>query len=221
MSETPREPRVEWSDAELAALERLRGASPPPDLEDEVVDALAEAGLVGGGAGAAGGAGAPGAPPASVPARRAWGWAALAAAACLAAFLAGLSISDRGAGTGPTEAARTFLVLLYEDASYETPATPEEQAARVREYAEWAAELRERGVEVRGEELAPAAEAAWLARRGGEVVATAGAPAGAAGALAGYFVLEAPSPAAAVEIARTLPHLKHGGTVVVRRVVEH
>lgn len=191
-----RDPQVEWTEAERAALDRLRAAGPPADLEEAVVDALAARGRI---AGSGGGGG-----DVRVPRRRALGWAALAAAACLAAFLAGRAISDRGAGVEPTARMGTYMILLYEDASYRAPATPEARAARVREYAAWAADLRERGIEIRGEELDPA-----------------GAPEGPAGVLSGFFLLEAPSAEAAEEIARTVPHLRHGGTVVVRRVVEH
>ena len=36
--------------------------------------------------------------------------------------------------------------------------------------------------------------------------------------LAGYFVIEAPSPQRATEVARTCPHLKYGGRVVVMTI---
>ena len=189
-------PRVEWTEAERAALDRLRAAGPPADLEEAVGVALAARGRI---ASSGGGVG-----DMRVPRRRALGWAVLAAAACLAAFLAGRAISDRGAGVEPTVAMGTYMILLYEDASYRAPATPEAHAARVREYAAWAADLRERGIEIRGEELDPA-----------------GALEGPAGVLSGFFLLEVPSAEEADEIARTVPHLRHGGTVVVRRVVEH
>ena len=113
------------------------------------------------------------------------------------------------------------MLLLYEDAAYRAAATSEDQADRVAEYVAWAGELRERGVEVEGEELAPAGESAWLDGRWDGVVAAEGAPGGTLGALAGYFVVAAPDLDAALAIARTTPHLAHGGTVVVRRVVEH
>jgi hypothetical protein len=87
----------------------------------------------------------------------------------------------------------------------------------VAEYSAWAAALRERGIEVEGEELAPPGEADRLAG----VEAGRGAPAGAAGTLAGYFLVEAEDQPAALAIARTTPHLQYGGTVVVRRVVRH
>jgi hypothetical protein len=217
--EKPRggEPAVEWTAAEKAVLERLRAGGPPADLEDSVLAALAGRGLVGGGSHA------PARPllePQSpnVPARRAWAWGAFALAAALAAFYAGISVSDRGTGRATAD---RYILLLYEDAAYRAPATPEEQADRVAEYVRWIEDVRERGIDVEGEELAPSEESEWLDGRGGEVGAAQGAPGGPLGALAGYFLVAAPDADAAVAIARTTPHLRHGGTVVVRRIVEH
>jgi hypothetical protein len=226
------EPDVEWSAAEAAALARLRAAGPPPDLEESVVAALVGEGLVGGegSAGSARGAAPDGrvASPARVPGRRAWAWGALALAASLAAFFAGMSISDRGAGredalpetVGPPAPER-WLLLLYEDAAYRAPATPEESAGRVAEYVAWVEDLREQGVVVDGEELAGPVESEMLDGRRGAIETGPGAPSGPVGTVAGYFVVEAPDREAAIAIARTTPHLAHGGTVVVRRIVRH
>jgi hypothetical protein len=218
------EPDVEWSSAEAAAFARLRAAGPPPDLEESVVAALAGEGLVGGGAMGPGAGGRP----ARVPSRRAWAWGAFALAACLAAFFAGISISDRGAGredalpgtVGPPAPER-WLLLLYEDAAYDAPATPEESAARVAEYVAWVEDLREQEVVVDGEELAGPVESEMLDGRRGAIETGPGAPSGPVGTVAGYFVVEAPDREAAIAIARTSPHLAHGGTVVVRRIVRH
>lgn len=219
------EPATGWNAAERAALERLRATGPPADLEDAVVAALAGRSLIRGGPAAA----RPSPPRSpSVPARRAWAWGVLALAAALAAFLAGISISDRGAGrtrasseAAPAGTVERYLLLLYEDAAYRAPATPEEQAARVAEYGSWVADLRERGIDIRGEELAPGAESARLDGRERGVREAVGAPASELGILSGYFLVAVADADAAVGIARTTPHLRHGGTVVIRRVVEH
>ena len=207
MSEREERGGTEWTAAERAALDALRAESPPADLEESVVAALAGEGLLVGGAGAE----SPQREDARrVPARRAWGWGALAVAACLAAFLAGVAISDRGAGRSPEvlpAAPERWMLLLYEDESYRAPATDEEHAARVAEYAAWARGLGERGISVEGEELAPESGAP--------------VPAEPRGVLSGYFIVEAADRAAAVAIARSNPHLAHGGTVVVRRIVQH
>ena len=207
---------VEWSAHERAALERLAQGAPPEDLEDSVVSALKKEGLVA---------------ERRVPAHRTWGWAGLALAASLAAFYAGLSVSERGAGrTGGDPAEPTtsivasperYLLLLYEDDAYLAPTTPAEGEERAAEYGAWAAGVHAQGVVIEGEELAPATESRTLDGRGGRVVETAGAPAAATGVVAGYFVIEAPDAGAAAAVARTMPHLEYGGTVVVRPVVPH
>lgn len=222
------EREVEWSAAEAAALDRLRAAGPPPDLEESVVAALAGEGLIGGEEVAGSSGIGTEARTARVPARRAWAWGGLALAACLAAFVAGIAISDRGAGRESAEpgtvgppSAEQWLLLLYEDAAYQAPATDEEHAGRVAEYAAWANDLAERGIVVEGEELAGPVDSEMLDGRRGAIETGPGAPSGPVGTVSGYFVIEAPDQAAAVAIARTTPHLAHGGTVVVRRIVRN
>jgi hypothetical protein len=216
----------EWSAAERAALARLARTEPPAELEDAVVSALASRRLVAPGGSAAD----PVRPPMEprVPARRVWAWAGLALAAGLAAFYAGLAVSDRGAGRGgdgttPAGAAAPgrYLLLLYEAEAYRAPTTPAEAEARVAEYSAWAAAVHAGGVPIEGEELAPDAESRMLDGSRGEVVETAGAPRASAGTLSGYFLIEAPNAVEAVAVARTMPHLEYGGTVVVRPVVPH
>lgn len=209
---------IEWTPDERAALERLAHEAPPDDLETSVVAALRHRGLVG-----SGGTG--------VPTHRRWGWAALALAASLAAFYAGIRVSDRGAGSAPpaptpapsqaATAPERFLLLLYEDDAYRAATTPTERHARVAEYSAWAGEVHAEGTIIDGEELAPPGESRMLDGRGDTVVESGGAPVGPTGTLAGYFVIEATDAAAAVATARTMPHLKYGGTVVVRRVIRH
>ena len=219
---------VQWSEPEAAALERLRAGAPPADLEESVVAALVGEGLVVGGETAGYSGIGTEARPARVPTRRAWAWGVLALAACLAAFVAGIAISDRGAGreealpeTVVPPAPERWLLLLYEDSAYQAPATDEELAGRVAEYAAWANDLAERGIVVDGEELAGPVDSEMLDGRRGPIETGPGAPSGPVGTVSGYFVIEAPDQAAAVAVARTTPHLAHGGTVVVRRIVRH
>jgi hypothetical protein len=214
----------EWSPAERAAFARLRAARPPADLENAVASALRARDLLV--------PDAPGdravRPPLvpRVPAGRVWGWAALAVAACVAAFYAGLSVRERGAGVAPDStthaipvASSRYLLLLYEDEAYRAPETPAEVEARVAEYSAWAADVDARGIAIQGDELAVPAQSWTLDASGGAVVETRGAPAAAAGTMAGYFVIEGVDADAAIAIARTMPHLEYGGTVVVRPIV--
>jgi hypothetical protein len=215
----------EWSPAERAAFARLAEAHPPAELENAVLSALRARDLL-----------VPDAPgdravrsplEPRVPAGRVWAWAGLALAACIAAFYAGLSVRERGAGvtaadstTGAVPVASSrYLLLLYEDEAYRAPETPAEVEARVAEYSAWAAEVDARGIAIQGDELAAPVESWTLDGSRGAVVETRGAPAAAAGTIAGYFVVEGVDAGAAVAIARTMPHLEYGGTVVVRPIV--
>jgi hypothetical protein len=65
--------------------------------------------------------------------------------------------------------------------------------------------IRRRGAEIHGEKLAPES------RR-------IGAAAAAEAPLGGYFIVEAKDWDAAMEIARSCPHLAHGGTIEVREI---
>jgi hypothetical protein len=215
----------DWSPAQRAALARLGETAPPADLENAVVSALRAQGLVAPVAPGAGHARPPSEP--RVPAGRGWAWAALALAACLAAFYAGLAVSKRGAGRtaetrtpAVTVAPNRYLLLLYEDAGYRAPETPSEAVARVAEYSAWATGVHAQGFAIAGEELA-VAESRTLDGSEGGIVETEGVPAAAAGTIAGYFVVEAADADEAVAIARTMPHLEYGGTVVVRPIVRH
>lgn len=125
-----------------------------------------------------------------------------AAAAVLAALLvAGGWLAGRGR---PVRAgAPRFALLLYEGRGFEGSVT----ADRVAEYRSWAAALRRSGVQVAGEKLSPAFR---------RVPATAAA--GDREVLAGFFVVGAPDLDAAEAIARSCPHLRHGGTIVVRPI---
>ena len=113
------------------------------------------------------------------------------------------------------------MLLLYEDESYRSPASSAEGEARSAEYGAWAAGVHAQGIAIEGEELAPVAESRTMDGRAGEVVESEGTLAAAAGVVAGYFVIEAPDAAAAAAIARTMPHLEYGGTVVIRPIEPH
>ena len=98
-----------------------------------------------------------------------------------------------------------YALLLYGVPPEDTGAV---HAARAREYGQWALGLR--GARwVGGHELAG-------------VVETLGPRDAAApewhDQLAGFFIIEAPSAERATEVARTCPHLKYGGRVVVMSV---
>jgi hypothetical protein len=103
---------------------------------------------------------------------------------------------------------RDFMLLLHETPSTSS-VTPEEERRLVEEYSAWARGLAAAGDLVGGEKLA----AEYRTVVGG----TSGAMT-AAGVIGGYFLVKARSYDEAVEIARTCPHLAHGGSIEVRMV---
>lgn len=139
------------------------------------------------------------------PNRRSW---LAAAAAALVSFAAGLWLGGRRLAV-PAEASRMprFVLLLY-DAPDEETLTEHQMEGRVEEYRSWAQRVRAGGREIAGEKLEP--EGKLLGPQGG----AAGWP------LGGYFIISAKDLDAAVELARSCPHLKYGGRVEVRAIAD-
>jgi len=175
-------------------MDNLEKETPPPDLlKARVMRSLEQQGLLRG-------------------TRRPW-MVALHAAALLTAFIAGWLIS----GSMPTvpdaslPGGSRYLLLLYEDAAYQPDRPPAELVA---EYSAWLAGLQSQGRIASGEQLG---SDAWLIA--GEAPGESAPRSGPYGSLTGFFIIVAGSPAEAFEIARTCPHLRHGGRIAVRPVV--
>lgn len=169
----------------------LDGPEPPPGLEDAVVARLAAGGLL-------------------ARRRGTLRLRILAAAAGLALFAFGVVVGARRApapGIGAPAMPR-YVLLLY-DAPDERGLSAGEMAARVAEYRDWAIGLRRAGSDITGEKLAP----------GGLDLGASNAPAGPL-PLGGYFVFSAKDPAAAAEVAKSCPHLRHGGRAALRPIEE-
>ncbi len=181
--------------AERDALGRLpREAVPPRRLEDTTVAALTTRGLL-------------------RPGRRAI-HPALALAASLLIFAGGLVLGRlSGAPDAPADARPRFALFLYEGPGYDQPA-PGALEQRVQEYVAWASAEREDGEIEGGEKLRedadvaiePGGAASTIPLRPGEP------------RLAGYFLVRAADRHAAVEIARSCPHVRYGGRIVVREI---
>jgi hypothetical protein len=175
---------------EQESLRRLpREAASPPALEDATVAALHGRGLL----------------------RRSQPRGihpVLAIAASLLLFAGGLAIGRVGTVPSlPDDGRPRFAFFLYEGPEYQQPA-PGAMAQRVGEYVAWASEKRANGVVEGGEKLKEDADFAV-----GEAVASAGQP-----RLAGYFLVRATDRSAAAEIARSCPHVRYGGSIVIREI---
>lgn len=194
--------------AELAKLDRE--IAPPVELEDRVVGELSRRGLIGDGH----------------PEER-LGWrsmrAALAAAAAVAVLALGVLIGrvtqEPGAVPGTLTGAENdlYALLLYETPGYDAPSAAEARS-RYSEYSRWVGEAYQRDQFVTGEDLEVGE--GWLIKPtpNGPVVESASAV--AAGApLSGIFFIRADSAEHALELARALPHLRHGGQVVVQKTI--
>lgn len=183
------------TDAEAAALSALRtDLNPPSDLEARVFAAL---------------------PPA--PARpTSWIRPLLAAAAAVLVFFAGHEVGRRG-GAAPADGPQ-FMLLLYEDESYDAPA-PGRESERASEYGAWAAMVSESGLAIDGDELLEGG--VTLSGSGGLAALEQGVPVTTAGRLAGYFIVSGTDLDEAVGVARDTPHLRHGGRVAVVPLAGH
>ena len=130
-------------------------------------------------------------------------WIAEIAAAVAIALLAGAA---GRASVHPTRG--NYMLLVHDDA----PAAPSEALGRFQEYSAWAASLRKEHHLAGGEELQDQREILFPDRR--VEVRSAGRD----HAIGGYFLLVANDDAEALAIARDCPHLRHGGTVELRRI---
>jgi hypothetical protein len=139
------------------------------------------------------------------PARRGRAWPAwlAACAACLAIGFAG------GRRGEPARHLPRFVLLLEEPEPRVVGA--EEEAQRVNEYSAWARAERSAGRLLAGEKLEDA-EVRLEGERATSLPASDGPR--------GYFIVTAPSLDGALEIARSCPHLRHGGRIAVRRIAD-
>ena len=117
-----------------------------------------------------------------------------------------LLVYQSDGSTQPQAPGKTFMLALYETPNYR-PEVDGRASLRAEEYGRWAGSRpKGRAVVTGGNELAGNASVIG--------------PRPAAGAkLAGYFMVQARSQQDALKLARTNPHLRYGGTVVVHETV--
>jgi hypothetical protein len=133
--------------------------------------------------------------------------AALVAAAMVVAFAGGWAAHEwsvRPQGRSASADVRQRYMLLL----YGAESAPGEEAQRVNEYRAWAGSIASSGAHVSGEKLDDRAIVL-----GGEPGADPDA-----NDLGGFFIISAGDDQAAEALARTHPHLRHGGRVLIRPV---
>ena len=98
-----------------------------------------------------------------------------------------------------------YVLLLLGETQGDTGAV---HGAREREYGQWASTLSNGARWVGGHELGDVIDDTGPKPNGGPAIDR----------LAGYFVIDAPSREIAAEVARSCPHVKYGGRVVVMAI---
>lgn len=132
-----------------------------------------------------------------------WGWVA-AALACLAL---GLVVGRAGRPAAEPEGNR--FVLLLERGLSDEPPGPERRRALAEEYRAWA-------------RATGGAARVFAGERLGDTAVTLSGPKGLASSgaaqVGGYFLVAAADLGHALELARSCPHLRYGGRVVVQPI---
>lgn len=130
----------------------------------------------------------------------------IAAAAALVLFAAGFGL---GRHRGTSHSQFTFVLLLREGPGWREAASPAEELQRVSEYKAWAGRWRANGLEIDGTKLGDRVET--LSEKNASTVNDPDK-------IGGFFAIHAADLEAARAIARTCPHLTHGGRIEVRQI---
>ena len=137
-----------------------------------------------------------------------------AIAAAILLLVTGVGIGRRSAM--PARDTRpSYILLLYEGRDFDLDRSrPGDLAAHEAEYDAWARGLKARGVGVQGRALALTAHVLHDTPQGVQVES------GAVGRddIDGFFIIRVSDEAEAVAIARTHPHLRHGGWIALRPI---
>jgi hypothetical protein len=176
-------------DARKVLGEMKQDRQPPARIEQAILHTLRQEGLV--------------------TVRHAWPWPVIATAAVVVIVLAawlGAQWQSRRMPVAHTHLAQSrFVILLYAGDS----AANADGMTQRDEYAAWAQRLAAQGTTISGEELE---ETGVDIPEGSMTAQTLVQP-------RGYFVIGARDASDARAIAATCPHLRHGGRIVVRRIV--
>jgi len=109
-----------------------------------------------------------------------------------------------------------FMLVLRTRSGESQTKSPDEVLRTVKEYSNWAGDVRQSGLLVQGEKLKR--EARIIRAVDGRVAVSEDQASSADGVIAGYFLIQAQDFDGAVKIAKGCPHLKYGGTIEVRQI---
>ena len=148
-------------------------------------------------------------------ARTPWVTLTFSSMALLVGLLIGYGVRtpERDTRTDDLAAGSPYLLLLHESAS-SSPDSEEAQAAHVEEHRAWAEQLTEAGQLIGAEKLTDD-PGRWLAPE----TAPPSQPTDLH--IGGYFIVRATDYADATRLARSSPHLRHGGSVEIRAIETH
>lgn len=138
---------------------------------------------------------------------------AIGLAACAVFFAAGFQFGARGAVPPTAASMPRFLLLLYQDAPFQTDSVP--MADLVGQYRDWATALRSEGRLVSAEKLD---DTGLLLDGSGNDQVLDRVPRATEGVVSGYFVIAADGYDHAVSIASGSPHLRYGGRISIREI---
>ncbi|MGE0060065.1 MAG: YciI family protein [Dehalococcoidia bacterium] len=107
-----------------------------------------------------------------------------------------------------------YILLIYGDQSSAESMSKDDMDTMMTEYGAYTGEIQQSGAMVAGEALHPTSTATTVKVRDGKTVTTDGPFAETKEQLGGYYVVEAPDLAAAIELAARCPGAKYGSVEV-------
>jgi len=175
-----------------------REAVPPRGLKGRIIQSLRDRGLL----------------RSTRPVWRRMGRTVGAMAAAILVLVTGVEIGRRSV-TPARDTRPSYILLLYEGRNFDLDRSrPGDLAAHEAEYDAWARGLKARGVGVQGRALALTAHVLHDTPQGVQVES------GAVGRddIDGFFIIHVTDEAEALALARTHPHLRHGGWIALRPI---
>ncbi len=110
-----------------------------------------------------------------------------------------------------------YILFLHERTTVDETMSPEEIQSVIREYGAWSQEKSAAGRVLGGQKLTDDAGRV-LSGFDGSLTVTDGPLAEAKEVIGGFFEIEAATYDEAVDLARSCPHLKFGGTIELRQI---